>query len=389
MIIKLVFSFFLNIILFKIYLCSYLSQYFETHSPFMFKCLEDSIKIEDICAIEGSATTEDEETLLQITTNYLYIKEECDTDERCKRMGDSTLFQCFPKIKKLEIGEKCIVNEECYTGFCSMDICQGLDFEAECTDYPNACKPGLYCTKKDKDNNDDETKICAEYSYLHEKCGEIDGLTYIKKCFPGLGCHLRENNSGDKICKKWGTVLLNREIESEEEEILCETGISMEDTDYDGKIKCISVEEDGECDQETHKCSPQIVGLGATPDIIEEMTMDCIQGINGVYTCPVGVGRSNIFRKYIDKYNELYDSEKLRKSQYFKEGYFNEQSLSELYIIYKEYQYLKAYDIIDYEGNPNGIYSCEYDFIWTFISSGFIKPNFIIVTIMILIFVLR
>ena len=83
----------------------------------MYKCLKDDIKIEDICAIEGSLTEEDEETLLPTTTNYLYIKDNCDADELCKKMEDSILYQCFPKIEKLKIGEKCSVNEECYTGF--------------------------------------------------------------------------------------------------------------------------------------------------------------------------------------------------------------------------------------------------------------------------------
>ena len=75
---------------------------------------------------------EDEITLTPKTTNYLYIKDSCDSDEQCKKMDDSALYQCFPKLKKLKIGEKCSVNEECYTGFCSMSICTGIDFETDC-----------------------------------------------------------------------------------------------------------------------------------------------------------------------------------------------------------------------------------------------------------------
>ena len=342
------------------------------NAPFMFKCLKDTIELEDICAMEGSTTSEDEETLQRVTTNYLYIKDECDSDERCKKMGDSTLYQCFPKIEKLKIGDKCSVNEECYTGLCTMDICQGIDFEGDCTLYPNACKPGLFCAVTDADS---EKSICGEYSYLHEKCGNGD-WGYYKKCFPGLGCNLREDGSGNYVCKKWGTVLLNREVE---DEVLCETGMAMIDTELDGKLKCISVEEDGECDEETHKCTPQIVGIGTSPEIMEDITMDCVGGINNMYTCPLAAGKTQVFRKYISEYNELYDIETLRKSQYFIDGYFNEQSLTELFIKYKNYEYLRAYELIDIEGNPNGIYSCEYDFAWTFIYSGFIKPNFIII----------
>ena len=347
-------------------------------SPFMFKCLKDSLKLEDICAIEGTSTTEDEETLQQVTINYLYIKEECKKEERCKKMDNSHLYQCFPKITKLKIGDKCSVNEECYTGLCTMDICQGIDFEGECTDYPDACKPGLYCT----DSDDTGKRICAEYSYLHEKCGNGD-WGYYKKCFPGLGCHLREDNSGNYICKKWGTVLLNREVDSEN---LCESGMAFSEN---GKLKCISVEEDGECDEETHKCTPQIVGIGENPEIIEDITFDCVGGMNNMYTCPYSAGKTIIFENYINEYNKLYDIEKLRKSQNFIEGHFNEQSLTELYIKYKNYEYLRAYEIIDYEGNINGYYSCEYDFIWTFLDSNFIKPNYIIILFLLFIFIFR
>ena len=350
------------------------------NAPFMFKCLKDGIELEDICAIEGSTTSEDEETSQQVTTNYLYIKEECDSDERCKRMGDSTLYQCFPKIEKLKIGDKCIVNEECYTGLCTMDICQGIDFEGDCTLYPNACKPGLFCT----DTDDTGKRICGEYSYLHEKCGNGD-WGYYKKCFPGMGCQLREDGSGNYVCKKWGTVLLNREVN---DEALCETGMAMIDSEVDGKLKCISVEEDGDCDEETHKCSPQIVGIGTSPEIMEEITLDCVGGINNMYSCPLATGKTRIFRNYINEFNELYDIEALKKSQYFIEGYFNEQSLTEWFIKYKHYDYLRAYELIDLEGNANGIYSCEYDFVWTFIDSGFIKPNFIIILFFYLIFFL-
>ena len=336
---------------------------------FMLKCLKDNLELHDICAIEGSATTEDEETLLQVTNNYLYIKKNCSPNERCKQMGNSHLYQCFPKITKLKIGDKCIVNEECYTGLCSMDICQGIDYEGDCSDYPNACKPGLTCTYSYLL----DTKICTEYSYLHEKCGEGE-WGYYKQCFPGLGCQLRDNGSGVRVCKKWGTALLNSEVEDER---LCESGIAMEDTEIDNKLKCISVEEDGECDDETHKCSPLIAGIGENPDITEEFTMECISGATNTYTCPLGVGKIRLYEKYINKYNELYDIEKLKKSQHFTEGYFNEKDLTELYIKYKNYEYLKAYELIDFEGNANGIYSCEYDFIWTFIDSEYIKINFI------------
>ena len=45
--------------------------------------------------------------------------------------------------------------------------------------------------------------------------------------------------------------------------------------------------------------------------------MDCVGGLTNMYTCPFGAGKTLVFRKYIDKYNELYDVNELKKSQYF------------------------------------------------------------------------
>ena len=71
-------------------------------------------------------------------------------------MGDSHLYQCFPKVEKLYIGDKCSVNEECYTA---------------CSDYPNAFKPGLYCT-----DTTDGSRICANIHTFMKNLKAVNGL---------------------------------------------------------------------------------------------------------------------------------------------------------------------------------------------------------------------
>ena len=85
-------------------------------------------------------------------------------------------------------------------------------------------------------------------------------------------------------------------------------------------------------------------------------------------------------KKHINKY----DGEQLQKSQFFIDGYFNDKILTELYIKYKQFDYLKAYEYIDFEGNINGLYSCEYGFMWGFLSSNIIKINIIELALIIL-----
>ena len=371
---------FINITYF--YLCLYFSLSFlqVTNSltePFMYKCLNDDLKIKKICAIEGSAKEEDEDTLMQTTINYLYIKDTCDSDERCKRMDDLILYQCFPKLKKLKIGDKCSVNEECYTGFCSMGICQGVDFEADCSDYPNACKPGTYCAE----NTILNTKICVEYAKTNEICGYSPTLGYNIECLPGLLCQIRDNGSGTTVCKKWGTFDVNKEVTDER---LCKSGMALIDSEVDNKLKCIAVDEEGECDEDTHKCNPQIIGIGDNPDAAKELIVNCVGGLNNMYGCPISNAKAEIYKKYIEEYNKRYDGEKLQKSQFFIDGYFNDKTLTELYIKYKQFDYLIAYEYIDFEGNVNGLYSCEYGFMWGFLSSNIIKLSIIKLALIIL-----
>ena len=283
-------------------------------------------------------------------------------------MDDSILYQCFPKIKKLKIGDKCSVNEECYSGFCSMGICMGIDFEDECTDYENACKPGLYCIK----NNHLGKNICVEYASINEFCGDSEILGYKKKCLPGLSCQKRDDNSNTYACKKWGTFDLNKEVKNPK---LCKTGMALED--IDGTLKCIAVDEEGECDEETHNCTSLIVGIGENPDVSNEYEIPCVEGLYNFYACPLSNTKEQIFRKYIEEYNKKYDGERLQKSQHFIKGYFNDRTMTELYIKYKYFEYLKAFELIDFEGNMNGLYSCEYEFFWQFLSSSFIQFNII------------
>ena len=363
MIISKIFLFF-PFILFTIF-----NQIKSITDPFMFKCLKDELKIKKICAIEGQAMEENEDTSISTLTNYLYIKKKCGKKELCKQMDDSILYQCFPKLKKLKIGDKCSVNEECYTGFCSMSICQGIDYEGDCTDYPNGCKPGMYCTHNDKVNKD----ICVEYATTNKLCGYSADLGHEIQCYPGLICQIRDNGSGTTVCKKWGTFDLNKEVTDER---LCKSGMALIDTEVDSKLKCVAVEEDGECDESTHKCNPLVVGIGANPDVSNELTLNCVGGITNMYACPLSIAKTKLFENYIEEYNKKFDFEKNEKSQFYKEGYFNDVKLTELYIKYKQYEYLKAYELIDFEGNDNGEYECEYNFIWTsYLSFNLIKLN--------------
>ena len=51
------------------------------------------------------------------------------------------------------------------------------------------------------------------------------------------------------------------------------------DTEVDQKLKCISIEEDGECDEDTHQCNPLVLGIGQNPDVSNELTLNCIGGL--------------------------------------------------------------------------------------------------------------
>ena len=193
---------------------------------------------------------------------------------------------------------------------------------------------------------------------------------------------MKDNDPETTVCKKWGTFDINKEVKNPK---LCKSGMALFDTD--DKLKCIEVDEEGECDEDSHNCTSLIVGIGENPDVANEYETECFKGLNNFYTCPLSSTKTQIFRKYIDEYNKKYDGEKLQKSQHFIKGYFNDRIMTELYIKYKNFEDLKAYELIDYEGNMNGLYSCEYEFFWQFLSSFTIKFN--IIKIIFLFFILQ
>lgn len=349
-----------------IYYIENIIEVFSSETPSLYKCLKKEIKMKELCAIEGKDTFEDDMSNI-VTNNYLYIKKICGKKENCLKIEKTRFYLCFDKLVKRKIGDSCSLNEECYTGKCSLNKCLGIDFEGDCEENPNGCNPGLYCTFNDKVKK----RICVEYADKNEECGYSPYLGHKVKCYKGLTCHSREDGSG-KVCKKWGTFEINKEVEDER---LCKSGMFFQD-EIDGKQKCILVEEDSECDEESHKCNPQITGIGINPDMPTEITDDC-EVINNKYICRYSSLKTQMYEKYINEYNKHYDTGKLRKLQYYKKGSFNNYKLSKLYRQYKEIDMLRANEIINENGDVNEEHECEYDFIWQFLSSSFFSYSLI------------
>ena len=133
-----------------------------------------------------------------------------------------------------------------------------------------------------------------EYSKLNSECGYSSTLGYNMECLPGLLCQIRDNGSGTKACKKWGTFEIGKEVTDER---LCKSGIAYIDSEVDNKLKCISVDEEGECDEMTHKCSPGIIGIGPNPDMVTQITLTCYGGLTNLYACPITSTKEKIFEK--------------------------------------------------------------------------------------------
>lgn len=351
----------------------------EEDESFLYKCMREDLKLGDICAIKGSLTFENDDSEI-VTNKYLYIKKICSGNKICLPYDiefppkNRTFYSCFEKLIKRKIGESCSINEECYTNQCSLDVCLGIDFEGECTDNPEGCKPGLSCeyTEEFPSPSQKTRKICVEYAYENEDCGWNEEKGYNVSCFPGYICQIRDNGSNSTGCKKWGTFDINKEVTDER---LCKSGLALIDNEVDKKQKCVLVEEDGECDEETHRCTPQVTGIGISPDMPTEMNVKCKGGIDKMYVCPINRLRVKVFQDYINEFNKIYDDKILRKKEVFKVGSFGNRKLSKLYRKYKRINYLMAYEVIDENGNVKHDKSCEYDFIWKYLSTNKIIFN--------------
>ena len=71
-------------------------------------------------------------------------------------------------------GETCVVKQECLSGLCSSQVCEGLPLSSPCTDYSN-CAPGLICSNSH----------CVQQRAKGSPCTMDDDCTNDALCFQG------------------------------------------------------------------------------------------------------------------------------------------------------------------------------------------------------------
>ena len=134
----------------------------------VYKCGDD-LKL-DTCYI--SQASSDKTT----TTYYLSA---CSKGKYCQEDGlDVSYSICIKRKNNLEIGDKCLIGNECITGTCTEGKCVGSKEGNQCNTDSN-CDIGLYCETISNKN------VCTKYV---DAGGSCTGSDTYRPCKAGYVC---------------------------------------------------------------------------------------------------------------------------------------------------------------------------------------------------------
>lgn len=370
---KILISYFLSILINFFHSSNLENEWFIYLYPYK------KIKMKNVCAIlekkkyiAGSVT---------ITQGYLYIKNKCGKNEKCVETEEG-YFQCARKLKQRKIGENCGINEECYSGQCYNGKCGTIENDMDCTELYDInnpempCNPGYWCYKYDSINT-----LYKCVKYLEE--GEDYDISQGKICRVGLS-PMNDNNN----VKKCFTNGMLDDGKITENSNLCKSGYSAEDFTKDQNLRCFSVIKDSSCgiiegDGESY-CSPEVNGL-LESEIITLKTK-CTNKYNDKYLCPFTISKSFLFQNYTSKLNSM-NFQKIYSDEYkFHGGLgFGDNKLSQAYLKYYDYDYLRSFGILNEDGSLNKDKKDIWEFYWKRNNSNYIYFNLINIFILLLI----
>ena len=298
----------------------------------IYQCPDDVTYLKRrVCAIKSAG--------INSNINYLNIYSNCRSEEFCSKYSDD-LYTCVKKVELLKIGKKCNLNEECRTGLCENNKCKAKGTGESCT-ADAECGNGSGCAENGSG------KHCAE---LAKNEGDACGPAVGKICGYGLKCH-------DNKCTKFGSLEDGAAADKDTEEILCKSGIVYVN-------KCDSVVTATECTSDSHTAIINFKNAG-------QKTFNCIKsnyaedGTTINYYHDYYSLRTDIFKEYLEEFNkvdldDLYDNDKYDIETHG-EG-LGKWKLKKMYLKYKNFGYLKYYNLIDDEGEVNSDNSCVYDY---------------------------
>ena len=363
-----------NYILFSIYFFSIINKIeslisISNISNQIYYYPDDKIKMKNVCAISGIQNI----TRGDITNTYyfLYLKKKCGKKEKCVET-QSGYYQCVKKTFLQKIGDKCGVNEECYTGLCYSGECSAIQNDEDCTsenDPSNpekVCSPGHWCFEYDSLSHYFK---CVPYLNEDEEYNNMTG----KVCRFGLAP--LKNEYGKVVCQKYGTIEDGKESNNYSE--LCQSGFSGKDID-DGIQRCFSVVTDSDClfnsSSGDYYCQPIVNGLHSKE--VYKINESCTSIYNDShYICPYTIGKMNAFKEFITKLNEINFDDVYKDEKKFHSFGYGNNDFSKAYQKYYYFDYLYSLGMINKDGEI--IKKKEWEFFWKMNKSDYNRISFI------------
>lgn len=293
------------------------------------------------------------------------IFDKCGKGEQCSFYENV----CVENFEKRKIGKSCNYNEDCVTGLCVSNKCTTVKEGEKCKE--SECERGLICLSQSSDN-----KKCIKLVKEGEKIDESK-----PKCMYGLGKD-KENK-----CVKYGTVDDNTEIAFNSPKEICKSGFAHinYDENYIPKKKiCDSIKTEPVCGENGLKTKGK---WNDNNDIEYDCTSsEDYTGAKIYYSETYSNLKSKLFTDFLEDYKDL-DLDKLNTNEKYTSWLDGmKEKTREKWLLYQYANKLRAAGIIDSDGKVIKDKKCEYEFLYKYMDSNYIKLNTIILVLIALLF---
>ena len=295
----------------------------------IYKCSESSLR-DGLCMVRGEEPVGDNEK-----RNVFYL-DTCSSSKYCDFNSYADYSICIkPEKASLGLtGDKCHMDEECYSKTCNDKKCEAKSVGSSCSDHIE-CDEESACVW----NEEDSKKKCKKLVGKGEKCHYNDECPFNTIC---SGDSDTEGTCVDYFSIKLGEISYKG--------FACETGYVFENalTDYNSVCAEYTVT-DSTCQKDELKgkyyCKTSIKYSADSSVSAHESREECQCKSNGEYGCPA-LSDSESFKNYVEVYKKEVEKVKVKGKQVssMDRNHWNNKKIKEAYLKYVNHVKLDGAD---------------------------------------------
>ena len=299
----------------------------------IYKCSESSLR-DGLCMVRGEEPVGDNEK------RNIYYLDTCSSSKYCTfnlNNPDISEYSICRKIEKASLGltgDKCHMDEECYSKTCNDKKCEAKSVGSSCSDHIE-CDEESACVW----NEEDSKKKCKKLVGKGEKCHYTDECPFNTVC---TGDQYTEGTCVDYFSLGIG--------ETSYEPLACATGQIHEY--YTSDINSVCAEytaKDSTCTEGSSKggyyCTISIKYSTDQSIPAKEENAQCQCKSNGEYGCPA-FSDSDSFKNYVEVYKKEVEKVKIKGKQVssMDRNHWNNKKIKEAYLKYVNHVKLDGAD---------------------------------------------